>query len=125
MTEALGLGRYLHTDWTSIKVAGWIKQLARDRPLPEYGSWAWVGAEAGPAVASALAAAEARRLDLLYRDQALHDEMAAARRLQDEADMRAFADLAGRVTGFDYLARRAAGLAKEPSHAELLERRAS
>ncbi len=76
-------------------------------------------------VAAALLAAQAYRRDVLFRPQALEDELAERRRWLDHENAVAFAELAGRVVAFDDLARRAASLAKGPTHVELVERRSA
>jgi hypothetical protein len=122
--DRLGLGRYLLDDDTTRLVGGWLQQLAGDRPVPTYGSRKWLRAPRDLQIAACILAAEAHRRDVLFAMQALEDERAAQRTLLDQADARAFADLAGRIVAFDEISRVAAGLARGETHAELQRRRA-
>ena len=126
MTAAdLRLGRHLLDDDTARWMTRCVRQLAAGRNVPAYGSEEWQTAERGLQVAGALLAAEAYRRNNLFLADAVEDELAERRRWQDHADALAFAELAGRIVAFDHIARTAAALAKGPSHAELVERRAS
>lgn len=125
IAQELGLDRYLLDDVPARWCTSAVRALAEGRDVPEYGSEAWRQAEHRLQVAAAIRGAEAYRREVMFRPQALADELAASRQLLDEADARAFADLAGRIVNFDYVARIAASLAKSPTHDELLERRAA
>jgi hypothetical protein len=126
MTAAHGLDRYLLSDWPAVMTRGWIDQLRAGRDVPEYGSREWLAADRGLQLASALIAAEAYRRQGLFLAQALEDELTASRALLDDADTRAYAELADRVTHYDrYDVEWWKHQSKLPTHAELLERRAS
>jgi hypothetical protein len=125
VSDVLGIRRFLLEDDTARWFTRCLEQLAAGRPVPAYGSTEWLAADRALQIAGALVAAEAYRRDGLFLPQALEDELAERRRRLDHEDAVAFADLAGRIVAFDDLARRAASLAKGPTHAELAERRAS
>ncbi len=125
VNDALGLGRYLLDDDTARWFTRCRDQFAAGRTVPVYGSPEWLTADRAVQIAGALVAAEAYRRDVLFRPQALEDELAERRRWLDHEDAVAFAQLAGRVVAFDDLARRAASLAKGPTHAELVKRRSA
>jgi hypothetical protein len=102
-----------------------MQDLANTTDVPLYGSEEWHEADWRIQVAAAVRAGEAWRRDLLCLEQALTDELNARRAAVDLADAVAFAELADRVVFFDRLARTAHSLVVEPTHAELLKRRAA
>jgi hypothetical protein len=122
------LRRYLLDDESSrwaIEFINQMRDLAECPDVPLYGSPEWKAADWRIKVAAAVRAGEAWRRDLLCLDQALQDELAARRAAIDLEDAVAFAELADRVVFFDRLARTAHSLVVDPTHAELLKRRAS
>lgn len=122
--DQLGLGRDLLDDPPARLAADWIRQLAAGRKVPSYGTPEWVRAPRDLQIAAMALAAEAHRREQLFLPQALADELAAQRALLDQQDTRAFADLAGRITAFGDVARRADALSRGASHTDLQRRRA-
>lgn len=129
MTAPLDLTRWLLDDEPARWSAAFVTKLAAGRDVPTYGTPEWTAAPWELQVAAAVRAGEYWRREGLCLAQRLADELAARRAAAqtevDYDDALRFADLAQRVVAFDVLARRAAWLAKEPTHAELVERRAS
>lgn len=126
MTTSLGIDRYLLDDAPARWAVACIRQLCGTDAPPEYGSpwWNLVGADVQ--VAAAIRAAEAYRQHVLFLPQTLADELAAARRLQEEYDAHAYAELAARVEHNRHYDRSWwARQANQPSHAQLVERRSS
>jgi hypothetical protein len=121
-----GLDRYLLNDWPAVMTRGWINQLRAGRDVPEYGGREWFAADRSLQIASALVAAESYRRHLLFLPQVIEDELAASRALLDDADTRAYAELADRVSHYDrYGVEWWKQQANLPTHADLLERRGS
>lgn len=89
-----------------------VRRLVGDAELPAYGSPEWEAADWSVMVASAVRAAEVWRRDGLFLADDLAAELERSRQWLDD-DERAF---------YAAVCRR---LAKEPTHAELTERRAS
>jgi hypothetical protein len=113
--DPLGLGRYLLDDEPARLTAAWTAQLAAGRPLPTYGSAEWLRAPRDLQIAACLHAAEARRRELLFTAQALDDDLNAGAWLDAQQDQAAFAAMARRVRA----------MSNQPTHAELVERRAT
>ncbi|MCU1591674.1 MAG: hypothetical protein JWP11_2930 [Frankiales bacterium] len=113
---ALGLGRYLLNDTTAQTVTAWIEQLAAGRPVPQFGTAAWLAAPADLRVAACLHAAEAYRRDALFAGQALADALAADEHVEHVRDAEEFRALAKQV--------QALGAGNHADHAELQRRRA-
>jgi hypothetical protein len=111
----LGLGRYLHRDATAAYAAALVRQLSGDQALPTYGTPKWLRASREVQLAAAVIAADAHRIEQLYRPQALEDELAAARHLAHLDDQAEFARIAAGV--------RAMGSGGHADHAELRRRR--
>jgi len=91
---------------------GFLRRLVGDAELPLYGSPEWEQSDWAVMVASAVRAAEAWRRDGLFLADDLSDELARSRDWLEEDERLFFAAVCRR-------------LAKEPTHAELVERRAS
>lgn len=122
----LGLSRYLLDDLAARWCASSVAALAEGREIPVYGSVEWQQADIRLQIAAAVRAGEMYRRDGLFRAQALTDEAAAALALLDDADMRAYAELADRMEHYDrYGAAWWKAQANLPSHAELVARRSA
>lgn len=125
MLTGAGLDRYLVDDEPARWAVACIQQLCGD-DLPEYGSPEWLQSDRARQVAAAIRAAEAYRRAVLFLPQALADDLAARRRLLDEDDTRAYAELVDRLEHFDrYDAAWWQEQASTPTHAELVERRSA
>jgi hypothetical protein len=112
--DPLGLGRYLLDDEPARLNAAWTAQLAASRPIPTYGSPQWLRAPRHLQIAACLQAAEARRRDLLFIGQAIADDLAAEHWTAAQQDQAEFERIAAGVRA----------MANQPTHAQLVARRA-
>lgn len=112
--SSLGLERYLLDDEPAQWVRGFVRRLAAGRVIPTYGSRDWQTAPWELQVAAVTLAGEAHRREALFLEQKVADELAAARYWQEVDEADAFAEQAARVRA----------LVNEPTHSELVRRRA-